>query len=44
MSDKSSNRAFKDAIYEQFGRVGKAVSSPRRIELLDLLSQGPAHG
>jgi rhodanese-related sulfurtransferase len=41
MSDKSSNRAFKDAIYEQFGRVGKAVSSPRRIELLDLLSQGP---
>jgi rhodanese-related sulfurtransferase len=36
-----SNRAFKDSIYEQFGRVGKALSSPRRIELLDLLSQGP---
>jgi len=37
----SSGRAFKDAIYEQFGRAGKALSSPRRIELLDLLSQGP---
>lgn len=41
MAHTSSSRAFKDAIYEQFGRVGKALSSPRRIELLDLLSQGP---
>ena len=41
MFHRSSNRAFKDAIYEQFARVGKALSSPRRIELLDLLSQGP---
>jgi rhodanese-related sulfurtransferase len=38
---KSPNRAFKDAIYEQFARIGKAVSSPRRLELLDLLCQGP---
>jgi rhodanese-related sulfurtransferase len=38
---KNPNRAFKDAIYEQFARVGKAVSSPRRLELLDLLCQGP---
>ena len=38
---KSTNRVFKDAIYEQFARVGKAVSSPRRLELLDLLCQGP---
>jgi rhodanese-related sulfurtransferase/DNA-binding MarR family transcriptional regulator len=30
---------FRDAIYEQFARVGKAVSSPKRLELLDLLSQ-----
>ncbi|MDH4230390.1 MAG: metalloregulator ArsR/SmtB family transcription factor, partial [Nitrospirota bacterium] len=35
------NRHFKDAIYEQFARLGKAVSSPRRLELLDLLCQGP---
>ena len=37
---KNPNRAFKDAIYEQFARIGKAVSSPKRLELLDLLSQG----
>lgn len=35
------NRHFKDAIYDQFARIGKALSSPRRLELLDLLSQGP---
>ena len=38
---KSPNRAFKDAIYEQFARIGKAVSSPKRLELLDILCQGP---
>ena len=38
---KSPNRAFKDAIYEQFARIGKAVSSSKRLELLDLLCQGP---
>ena len=27
-------------IYEQFARVGKALASPTRLELLDLLSQG----
>lgn len=35
------HRQFKDAIYEQLARLGKAVSSPKRIELLDLLCQGP---
>lgn len=34
-------RRFKDAIYEQFARVGKALASPHRIELLELLAQGP---
>jgi rhodanese-related sulfurtransferase len=34
-------RGFKDAIYEQFARLGKAVSAPKRLELLDLLCQGP---
>lgn len=28
-------------MYEQFARVGKVLASPRRLELLDLLSQGP---
>lgn len=33
-------REVKEALFEQFARIGKAVSSPRRIELLDLLCQG----
>lgn len=37
----SPNRQFKDAVYEQFARIGKAVSAPKRLELLDLLCQGP---
>jgi len=35
------NRSFKEAIYEQLARLGKAVSAPKRLELLDLLCQGP---
>lgn len=34
-------RQFKDHVFEEFARVGKALSSPRRLELLDLLSQAP---
>jgi rhodanese-related sulfurtransferase len=37
----AAHRRFKDAIYEQFARLGKAVSAPKRLELLDLLCQGP---
>jgi len=37
---RNPNRIFKDAIYDQFARIGKAVSSPKRLELLDLLCQG----
>jgi rhodanese-related sulfurtransferase/DNA-binding transcriptional ArsR family regulator len=37
----SPARRFKNAIYEQFGRVGKALASPHRIELVELLAQGP---
>ena len=35
-----SHRPFKDALYTQFARIGHAVASPKRIELLDVLSQG----
>ena len=35
------NRAFKDQIYEQFGRLGKSLASPKRLEMLDVLCQGP---
>src|SRR5437870_9475680 len=34
------SHAAKQRIYEQFGRVGKALASPSRLELLDLLGQG----
>lgn len=34
-----SHRAFKDALYAQFARIGHAVSTPKRIEILDLLGQ-----
>src|SRR5262245_24471170 len=30
----------KQRIYEQFARIGKALASPSRLELLDLLAQG----
>ena len=36
-----SHRRFKDAVYEQFARLGRAMSAPKRLELLDLLCQGP---
>ena len=41
MSTQATGREFKNRIYEEFARVGKAISSPRRLELIDLLCQGP---
>src|SRR5712691_3804445 len=38
-----SHRPFKLALYEQFARIGTALASDRRLELLDLLAQGPRH-
>ena len=35
-----SHRDFKDRLYAQFARVGKALGSPHRIEMLELLAQG----
>lgn len=34
-------RKYKDSIYEQLARIGKAIAAPKRLELLDLLCQGP---
>lgn len=34
-------RAYKEQLYHLFARVGKALSSPQRLELLDLLVQAP---
>lgn len=33
-------REAKTALYEQFARMGKGLSNPTRLELLDLLAQG----
>ena len=35
-----SARAFKDAVYEQFARITKALASPVRLEIVDVLAQG----
>ena len=35
----NQKRDFKDASYGQLARIGKALSSPKRLELLDLLCQ-----
>jgi DNA-binding transcriptional ArsR family regulator len=33
-------RKTQDLLYEQVARIGKAVSSPKRLALLELLAQG----
>jgi rhodanese-related sulfurtransferase/DNA-binding transcriptional ArsR family regulator len=35
-----TKRQFKDQLYAQFARIGKALSNPHRLELLELLAQG----
>ncbi|MEY8292470.1 metalloregulator ArsR/SmtB family transcription factor [Carnobacteriaceae bacterium 52-44] len=37
----SDERKLTDLLYEEFARIGKSLSSPKRLEILDLLSQGP---
>ena len=36
-----SSRKSKDALFEAIALMGKAFASPRRLELIDLLAQGP---
>jgi rhodanese-related sulfurtransferase/DNA-binding transcriptional ArsR family regulator len=36
----SHHREFKNRLYAQFARIGKALASPHRIEILELLAQG----
>lgn len=38
--NNSEERSFKDALYGEFARIGKALSSGRRLEMLDVLAQG----
>ncbi|MGB2713973.1 MAG: metalloregulator ArsR/SmtB family transcription factor [Vicinamibacterales bacterium] len=41
MAYQLRSASLKAAIYEQIARIGQATASPSRLELLDLLSQGP---
>src|SRR5690242_7412868 len=40
MRGSMGHRELKDQLYAQFARIGKALASPQRLELLDLLAQG----
>src|ERR1044071_6024007 len=40
MATRMVNRELRSHLYEQFSRIGKAISSPRRLELLEILAQG----
>src|SRR6266496_5813571 len=36
----ASHRAFKEGLYGLYARIGKALSNPHRLEMLELLAQG----
>jgi rhodanese-related sulfurtransferase/biotin operon repressor len=36
-----ADRSTKDALFAEFATVGKVLGHPKRLELLDLLAQGP---
>lgn len=37
---EQQSRVFKDNIYAQLAKIGKAIASPKRLEILDILAQG----
>jgi rhodanese-related sulfurtransferase len=37
--NSAEHREFKDRLFEQFAQIGKALSHPKRLEILDLLAQ-----
>lgn len=41
MSIAKEQLRFQAAVYEQLARIGKAISNPTRLQLLELLAQGP---
>lgn len=38
---EEEHAAFKDSVFDQFARTGRALANPHRLEILDLLAQGP---
>src|SRR3990172_7883222 len=41
MGSPTHQASLKASVYRQIARIGQAAASPSRLELLDLLSQGP---
>lgn len=41
MNTVPSKPSIKDRLYQQYARIGKGLSSDKRLEILDLLSNGP---
>ena len=41
LNNNMSSDRTKDGLFEAIASMGKAFASPRRLELLDLLAQGP---
>jgi rhodanese-related sulfurtransferase len=39
MTADTAHRRFKDRLYGQYARIGKALASPHRLEILELLAQ-----
>jgi DNA-binding transcriptional ArsR family regulator len=37
--NNARHKEFKDYLFEQFARIGKALSHPKRLEIIDLLAQ-----
>jgi rhodanese-related sulfurtransferase/DNA-binding transcriptional ArsR family regulator len=40
ITEAEAKRDFKDRLYGEFARVGKAIASPHRLEILEVLAQG----
>lgn len=40
---RMGHREFKQRLYPEFARIGQALASDKRLELLDLLAQAPRH-
>jgi DNA-binding transcriptional ArsR family regulator len=36
-----TKREFKDKVYGELAKVTKALANPHRLEIIDLLAQGP---
>jgi rhodanese-related sulfurtransferase/DNA-binding transcriptional ArsR family regulator len=39
-TEAEAKRDFKDRLYAEFARIGKAIASPHRLEILEIVAQG----